>query len=59
MEVTAETITDEQIRELCVIAYREVRYGLIEICNGALAGGPTSRACCAEIINERAKEQGK
>ena len=60
MKVTAETITDEQIRRIRAQCEETlVRYGLsssqraIDICNTALLGGSEALAFCAEIWNAR------
>ena len=61
MNVTADTITDEQIRELHAIAYRSGDYDTGYLCSDALAKGvaniakrrKAARARCAEIINAR------
>ncbi len=70
-KLTADTITDEQIRELREQAQRNyAAYGLetsrevFELCGLALHGGkwnppsprPDARARCADILNARAKE---
>jgi hypothetical protein len=65
--ITADTITDEQIRELCLAieaegARSEYAYcigspgALAQIANGRSKLRTAARARCAEILNARAKE---
>ncbi len=68
--ITADTITDEQIRELRAEASATIPQGsgdvvsmapdfVVRICNRALGGIGDARARCAEILNARAKDGAK
>ncbi len=59
--ITADTITDEQIRELRGSEYQAYmsgdrsRWDIVNLCRIALTERePTARARCAEILNARA-----
>ena len=69
--ITADTITDEQIRELlqrALVAWSKNKLDWracleIALCDSAINdaldhGGRYARARCAEILNARAKESG-
>lgn len=51
MKVTAETITDEQIRELCKAS--PTSNPIAAWCAESLAGSRWSRALCADAWNAR------
>lgn len=52
--LTAATITDEQIRNLCVRAGEHGDLDMVRVCRKALDGSKVMRTKCAKVINDAA-----
>ena len=56
--LTAATITDEQIRNLCVRAGEHGDLDMVRICRRALNGSKAAMTECAKVLNETAAMMG-